>query len=361
MSAPKTSGITLTDITYLGRQGVKYGLILLVVLMVGRMTLNFAIAYWKALNPPKPPAPTMGFGQLPAVMFPEQTSDDKPVTYKLELATGKFPEFPDRMKVFFMPLSAPSLLDDQNARKLASTLGFSFEPTRIGTEYRFTKSQPLSSTLELDSVTHDFKLTSDYLSRPELIVNPDLPNQGEAVSQVRSFLSAADLIESDMATSSGEVVYLKSIGSELQPALSFSEAEFVQVDLNRTPVDNAYPFFTPGGLHGIAHAILSGGVSKRDQIVEMEFWYQPIQYSEVETYPLRSVQSAWEVLKSGEGYIAEAGESQTAVVRDVSLGYFDSFEEQPYMQPIFVFSGDAGFLGYVPALDPAVTVPNTEL
>ena len=40
-----------------------------------------------------------------------------------------------------------------------------------------------------------------------------------------------------------------------------------------------------------------------------------------------------------------------AVIRRVYLGYYDDFEEQEYLQPIIVFEGDDGFLGYVHALD----------
>jgi len=32
------------------------------------------------------------------------------------------------------------------------------------------------------------------------------------------------------------------------------------------------------------------------------------------------------------------------------LGYFDDFQFQPYLQPIYVFAGDDDFLGYVPAI-----------
>lgn len=354
------AGPTLTNITFMGRQTVKYGLIAIVLLMTGRLLLNAFIEFWKAANPPPPPPPTMGFGRLPAIEFEDQTLADKPERYVLELASGRLPNFSDRAKVFFMPQAAPSLLDDDRAREIGAELGFPFEPTVIGQTYRFTKPQPLSSTLELDSVTENFTLTTDYLSRPNLIINPDPPSEARAVSIVRSFVSAAGLINRDIATASGEVVYLKSLGTSLEPAVSFSEAEFVKVDINREPIDSVYPFYTTAGTQGVISAILSGGLEGSDSIVEMEFYYQPIDYTQVETYPLRTSQEAWNVLKAGEGYVANPGDGQQAVIREVVLGYYDSFEEQPYMQPIYIFAGDDGFLGYVPALDPRVWGPSGE-
>jgi hypothetical protein len=42
------------------------------------------------------------------------------------------------------------------------------------------------------------------------------------------------------------------------------------------------------------------------------------------------------------------------VVRAMSLGYFEDWEtEQEYYQPVYVFTGDDNFVGYVQAIDPA--------
>lgn len=352
------TGFTLTNATFLGRQFLKYGLIFVVVLMAGRMFINASISYWKALNPPPPPPPTVGFGRLPMPVFPEQATEDKPVEYILEVASGRFPDFGDRAKVFFMPRSVPSLLDDEETRVIGASLNYPFEPSVIGSIYRFTKTEPLTTTLEVDAVTKHIFVTSDFLSRPDLIINPNPPSQDAANTIVKSFISSADLLEDDIATVSGEVTYLKSLGSELQPALSFSEAEFAELNLNRAPIDG-YSFYTPDGTKGIVHAILSGALRGQDSIVELEFQYQPIDYSQVETYPIRTAQQAWDVLKVGEGYVAQAPESGRAIVRQVTLGYFDSYQEQQYMQPIYVFTGD-NFMGYVPALDPIVWVSSAE-
>ena len=40
-----------------------------------------------------------------------------------------------------------------------------------------------------------------------------------------------------------------------------------------------------------------------------------------------------------------------AVVRNVSLAYYDSVIPQNYLQPIYVFEGDGNFIGYVSAID----------
>ncbi|MFZ1721710.1 MAG: hypothetical protein WAU07_04345 [Microgenomates group bacterium] len=351
---PQSVGPTLTNVTEIGRKVVKFGLIGIVVLMVGRVSINAFVAYWKATHPPPPPPPTVGFGTLPAVMFPEKSTDDSPISYRLETANGQLPQFGDRAKVFFMPKAASSLLDDQTAKTIASSFGFIFQPEILSTEaYRWTKSEPLQSTLELNTRNHHFKLTTDYLSRPELLLNSSVPSSFKAVDTVKSMLKGASLLPSDVATASGEVVFMKAVGGELDEAVSPSDTDYLQVDLFRTPIDNKYRMYSPEGLKGTISAVISGAARADSSVVELISYYSPVDYSQVHTYPIRTSQEAWQVLQAGEGFVAYPSKNETAVIRSVSLGYFDDYEEQEYLQPIYVFSNpEDGFLAFVSAVDP---------
>lgn len=351
------TGLTLTQATHFGRLTVKYGSLFIVFLIVGRIFLRSFIAFWQAINPPPPPPPTVGFGLLPAIDFPLQTKDEQPTSYRLETASGTTPNFGDRAKVFLMIRSAPNLLADQQAKEIAATYDFVFEPEVIGSDtYIWRKSQPLETQLEMNIFTKDFELSSDYLSRPEILSNNQLPDDFAAVQQVKDFLSDVDLLPKDMATAAGEITYLKSLGGKLTPAVSFSDADFLQIDLNRSPIDQSFRMYTSEGYKGAAHAIISGAFTGRNSIVEFDFNYQPIDYEQVETYPIRTSQQAFRSLQNGEGYVVNAPENESEVViRQVSLGYYEADEEEDYLRPIYVFEGDNDFLAFVNALDPEYT------
>ncbi len=346
------SGPNLSQLAFISRQAIKFGGIFLVLFMVGRTFLIAFTAYWKAAHPAPPPPPTVGFGILPSLRFPIKDDDEKPTSYKLETATGGVGTFPDRAKVFLMTRSVPSLLDDQKAKEIAASMNFLFAPETLGdTEYRFSKSTPLESFLTIDTVTHHFELTSDYMSRPELLSDNDIPDQVQAVTTVKSLLSRADLLADDVSTASGETLFMKAIGTQLTPALSFSDADYIKVDLNRTPIDGVYRAYTPEGDRGIISAVVSGFFTGSDAVMEMQYDHQLVDYAQYHTYPLRDAQMAWKLLQSGEGYVAQKGEFDNAVIRNVYLGYYDDTEEQDYLQPIYVFEGDGGFVGYVSAVD----------
>ena len=344
---------TLTNINFMGRQFVKYGLAFLVFLMVGRILLTAFVNYWKATHPAPPPPPTFGFGVLPQIEFPYQDEEEKPNSYVLEVPGG-LTEINDRAKVFMTVKSTVNLLADEKVKEIAANYGFIFAPSTISDQfYRFSKNQPIDMSFDISSFDFTFSLKSNYLSIPALISNQskaNLPEEFEAVEEVKSYIESADLLGSDMATASGEVTFLKSIGGELEEAFSLSDADFVRVDLNRTPIDGAYRIYTPEGEKGIVSAVLTGAFSGRNSIVEMDYYYRDIDYLNIETYSIRSVKSAWKTVQAGEAYIASGGDLDEVIVRDVELAYYDSFEDQTYLQPIYVFKGDNDFLAFVPAV-----------
>lgn len=348
-----SSGPTLTNITSLGRNVVKYGVIVLVVLIVGRVFLSAIVSYWKATHPPPPPPPTVGFGKLPRLSFPTKDEEEKPRSYRLETASGKTPLISDRATVYLMPKSVPSLLADERVKEVAATYNFIFQPEVISNStYRWTKSQPLEMSLQINVLTLNFSMKSDYLTRPELLSKIKMPESFEAVNRVKSFLSQAGLLKVDIATSSGQVTFLKSLGGELSIADSLSDADFVKVDIDRLPIDGRYQMYGPKKDMGVVSGIITGALSSSSSIVELEYHYYNVDYSQVETYPIRSSKDAWKILQAGEGYIVDKGKLEGAVVRDITLGYYEDWDEQEFLQPIYVFKGDEGFLGYVQAVDP---------
>ncbi len=348
----KAQPLTLTKVTKFGRSFIKYGTITLVVLMIIPTTLSAIVAIAKMLNPPPPPAPTVGFGKIPGPSFPTQTATHKPKSYTLETPTGDLPQFGDRSFVYLLKKNTANLLDNENAKKIAAMYTFTTEPEQLnGKTYRWTKLQPLRTTFDLDIIDHNFSYETDYLSHPELILETTLPSDFDAVQQVKSFLQVGGLLPNDMASSSASIHYLKAIGGALKPALSVSDADFVSVSINRYPINNSFQFYTPDGNTGIIQALLTGGKTS-ESLVSIKRSYFPADYDQEETYPLRTTANAWNTLQAGEGYIAQKGTDERAVIRSVELGYYDSFEFQNYLQPIYVFKGDGGFIGYVPAISP---------
>lgn len=354
-AAPKAP--SLTDIAFYARGFIKYGAFLLMFLIVGRVLLNISTAIYKVLNPPKPPGPTNGFGTLPAVVFPQGTSTI--TSYSLQTKNGGFPVLENQLPVYLMPLAKATLFSLDQSKQVASSLGYVFAPDQIdAVHYQWKRTTPITSTLIMDIVNRNFTLTMDWASDPNFLAAKNLPQASAAQIDAKNILRTANLLTPDVATSEARATYLKAAGTDYAPAVSQSEADFVQVDVFRSPILQKFQILRYDPTLGAARLIFSGNSARDKKIVLMNYLHFPIDYEQFETYRLITPAEAWAQLQAGKGYVAlvDAGTTD-AIIRNVALAYYDSDTPQNYLQPMYVFTGDNNFYGYVSAVAPLVQTP----
>lgn len=367
---------TLTDTAYYSRQGVKYGAIGFVALLLLYWTGTGLIRFWQATHPAPPPPPAASFGILPSISFPEDKATV--ASFDLQTPTGTLGTFPDRLRVFVATAKKSSFLAADNANQLAKKLGFTGQPTlESSTRYRWSSETPLPSALEMDIINTYFSLTRAWPADPTLVTNKRFTGDQQTILDARNFLTQAGLLATDLI--GGEkATYLRASGSQFIAAISLSEADFVKVDFfrqpfsppaltspspTRTPSPAAgpeYAFFTPDPLTGLISIIVSGSPDAAKRIISVDYRYTPIEYESFSDYPLKTADQAWEELSSGGGYIASFTGSGPAVIRRVNLGYFDPLTPHEFIMPIYVFSGDNNFVAYVSALAETVVQAATQ-
>lgn len=327
---------------------IKWGSISIVALMVGRLLIGGGISWYKNAFPDIPD-PTIGFGILPPIVFPDQ--EPRQLTYRLETVSGSLPKLPTQAEVLFMKAQRPNLLALERSQEDADVLGFKVNPEKISdTTYRWVVQTPTPMSLTASIYDGRFVWKTDWSSNPNFLAVKSLPTQTQAIKEARDLVGKIEDNPDDLIQGETTVSYLKGFNGAFQPATSLVDADFIQVDLYRKRYNDQYPFVTSSARQGIVRAILSGN-SRAGRILQVEYNYFPIDYTQIETYPLRPVNQAWQELQQGKGYVAslEAGTTEV-VVRKVELGYYDSFELQQYMQPVYVFSGDNNFVGYIQAV-----------
>lgn len=347
---------TLTETAYTARQVIKYGSLGFLGLIVLWFTGSGIINWWKLTHPEPPPPPTMDFGQLKAIIFPASTVQN--LEYELLTPDGTAGNFPDRMKVFFVPEKKSSFSDTKKATELAQQLDFLFEPTVINkTTYRWTRTDPLPSSLEVDVITQNFYLKRQWQADPTLVTNKKFNSDKQVVMDAQSEVRRAQLLATDLVGNE-KVSYLRAQGSQLIPAISLSEADFVRVDFFRKNIEekgannkvlSSYAFYPLKADQGLAWVILAGVAEQKRKLMEFDYHYYPIEYETFGTYPIKTAQTAFEELKGGKGYVAAFEGSGKGTVRRVALGYIDSADNR-YTMPVYIFTGDNGLVAYVSAI-----------
>lgn len=345
---------SLTEASILSRKIIRYGLYLLILIIVGRIAWWGVTKVYTQLNPPEPPKASTAFGKLPLLPFPEKPKLEN-IAYKLETAEGSLPTFPEIINVYEMPQAQSSIQGLEAAKEKARGFGFSPEGKlvvdSVPNVYLFKKpDKPSSFTINI--ITGVFSISYDIASDPGVLSQVP-PAPSPAVSSAHSYLGRGGLDQPDL-TGTETVQLLRIEGGKFVPAISLSEAQVTKVNVFRKKYGgkdetDGYPAVTPDMPEANVWFMFSG---RGSDILASEYHYFSVKEDSFETYPIKTADKAWEELKSGKGYIANPGDrkSNEVVVRKVYLGYYDPGQYTPFYQPVVVFEGDNGFFAYVPAV-----------
>lgn len=347
----------LTQTAYITRKSLKIGTISLISFLVLRTIFGIGVKIWRQLHPPPPPPPTVSFGKLPKIKFPPSNNENQNLTFKLETVDGKLPNLPSITKVYFINPVKPNLLALERASELAAKLGFKNQPQPLNeTTYRWTNEKNPPTFLEIEINTLNFHLYYDYQNDQEILEGKTLPTNQQAAQEVKSFLASHNLLPQDIATGTAEFRYYRLAIPNLIPVSSLSEADFVQVNLFRADIEG-FKILPPNPQKTPIYFLFSGSRALGKRIVEIRYIYYPIEKEIFGTYPLKPISQAWAELENNQGFVAVLGNNPEGkiTIRKIYLAYFDSEEPQNYLQPIYVFEGDKGFLAYVSAVSPQWT------
>lgn len=345
--------VTLTETAYYTRRTINWLILAVIGYIILRLSWTIFVAAWLAIFPPKPPPPNNAFGVLPKLQFPEQASPSARLTFRLETIEGRVPLASESAAVYFMSKSPANLLALNETQEFADRLGFDINPIQETKNlYRFSDPDFILRTLRYDIVSKNFILRYRFEEDPGIFSEKNFAGSDAVLAEAKSVLQSLQLFHQDIKAGKTTVTFLKLTGDRLLPTTSLSSADAVRVDFYRRPIGST-PIVTPNPDEGSVNFVFSGSQSEKRQFLQFAYTFWPFDYETVATYTLKTSSQAWSELQSGGGFIARYPRTGTqAVVRNVYIAYYDSYDPQTYLQPVFVFEGDNGFMGYVPAVAP---------
>jgi hypothetical protein len=186
---------SLTEVAYQSRRIIKYGGLSLIAFSLIWWMGSLAIKLYLVAFPPYI-APTVRFGILPKMVFPEKEFEKK--TFSLELSNDNWPKFPDQSKVFMIYRSKSIIGALEEAKKTAKLVGFTGEPKeiRIGV-YEFSDLVS-NKKMTINVLTGNFDISYPYLSDQLLLSPDDMPSKEEAVNYAKNYLDQAGKLFTDL-------------------------------------------------------------------------------------------------------------------------------------------------------------------
>jgi len=327
---------------------LKWSGIIIGSLIVLVFLFRFGIFIKDTIAPTPPPPPTMTWGKLPPIVFPESQYTQK-IEYTTNTLTGILPSLPDRTNVYLLATPEASLQSLKNTTTLVNNVGFDQDGIRVAeTIYQWQNPEPPLLKMQYDIVTKDFKLTSEFLSNPNVLTASSLPNENESKSIAEDFLANLNAFPSDFDATKSAVTFFAIENGSLSPTTSLSNAQIVRIDFFQKDV-NQLPIYYPEYPWAPTY-LLVGSAQYQGEVVAGDYYHHIITETS-STYPISTVQQALEKLKQGKGYIASyKGSSSTVQIQNAKLAYYLSKESKTYIMPIIVFEGNNEFIAYVSAI-----------
>ncbi len=343
--------MSLTETAYYTRRSINWTIIGVIGYFVMRLLWGIAVIVWFMVFPPQAPPPNHAFGKLPAIKFPTVASGSAQLTYQLETIDGSLLVSSPSANVFFMPKSAPNLLGLNKAQEFAQEMQFDPSPIQENKNiYRFNDTENPLRRLRYDIVSKNFIIRYAFERDASIFIEKNFSSADALKLEAYSYLQSNNLLHEDIEDAQSSISYLRLQSDQMIPTTSLSQSDAVRIDFFRKPIGNT-PVVTPTFDEAPISMLLSGASNAKKRILQFAYTYWPIDYQTSATYALKSTAIAWEELQQHKGYIAKYPKNSTvATIRNVYIAYYDSFDPQIYLQPIFVFEGDNGFVGYVPAI-----------
>ncbi len=338
---------SLTQTAVTSRKAVRFTIYFIIFLFVGRIVLNIAIGIAQKIFPAPPPPPTVKFGVLPRIAFPDQKELKFP-KFRLETPDGELPSLPTQMKVYKIEKPASNLLALDTAKTKAFALGFQGEPEEVSTSiYKFTKILA-PAVMQMNIINNTFTISYDLVSDPTpLETRP--PTAEQAKSTAQGFLSSGGILPKQLSEGVITNQYLKTENRKLIPALSLSDANFVKVNFFKKDFDK-FPSVSKSPFEANVWLILSGDTNREKQVIAGQYYFFPVDETLFSTYPLKTAKEAFDDLQQNKAFIANNVSTQEVALRKIYLAYFDSGTAEDFYQPVIVFEGDSNFVAYVPAV-----------
>lgn len=351
---------SLTETAYYTRRTINWTILGVIGYIILRLFWGILVSVYITVFPPKAPPPNYAFGTLPALKFPVgAASPSGQLVYQLQTIEGSVPETSPSAHVYFMPKTGSNLLALSTAQSFAKRLGFDTNPISDPSDnniYRFDDPEAPLRHLWYDVVSSNFVIRYDFQQDAGLFLNNNVPTAQQAQAEAKTILQTYNLFPADYAGGNVTVTYYRVNQNALVTVPSQSQADAVRVDFYR-PYIASTPVVT-GVSGGPISITLSGSPNSKKRILQFSYTYWPVDYQTNATYKLKTSTQAWQELQSGAAYVIKyPGNNQVIMVRNVYLAYYDSLDPETYLQPVFVFEGDGGFMAYVPAISPEYVDP----
>lgn len=348
--------MSLTDVSYYFRKILPYSIFALIFIVVFYFFIKVFLIYLDS-NKVKPLIinPIFSLITAPQIVNPNDPAQQPfgyPANgYTLDTIEGTPVTATDTAKVFFLPESPTRLGYIQNAYLMAKSFGFSPDVKYVLNNKNLT-FEDSQRNLAIDVSNFNFTYEYKYANEPDLFINTTIPDETKIKEDARSFLRQTGRYPDELAQGKDQVSLFTYDQSSRQfvKTDNVNEATVAEVDFFRPDIDG-FSIVTPKSLLFSQNYVVMVYHDNTPTVIKAQIKFFEKEEDKVGIYPVKTGDQAYEDLKHNKALIVNPGTTTGAItIKKMGMGYFDPDFYQQYLQPVYYFIGDNGFVAYVPAV-----------
>lgn len=341
--------MTLTELSYYSRKFAPFALLFFLILLIFYYLIK---VLFLTLTPPKPKSLYINpiFGKIKKPLIKDFTSSSN-LKFRIDTIEGKPITATESAKVFFLPSATTRFGYREKIYLFAKTLGFDTEVVKHKLEGKEAVFNDETQSLRVDITNFNFTYEYNFENEPQIFENTVWPQKRESEDKAVNFLKAVGRYPTELAQGKTNAIFISYNPEAKQMRLleSNADANMVEVDFYR-PDQGQYPVVSPKYFNSQNYVMMVFYQSDF-KIIKAQIKFYEKSDAQIGTYPIKTGDSAWEVLNSARGLVIQNQlDSKDIVIKKMFLGYLDQDIYQEYLQPVYVFLGENNFVAYVPAI-----------
>ncbi len=341
--------MTLTEVSYYARKYLPHAILAAIIGLIVYYSIQIFTLLYKSEKKEVFTDTTFGLISKP---FIKDASSSAGIKFSLDTIEGTPVTATAAARVFFLPPAPAKFGYRESAFLMAQNLGFDVQSAK----YRLVNKQAIfedeKQKLTVDIGNFNFNYRYDFEKEPELFDSFTIPTSETAESSTLGFLQNVGRYPQELVAAEIQPIYFFYDPDEknLKQVSRNTDANLVEIDFFRPKVDG-YPIVTSKFPNSQNYVLGYYNADEEFKVLKAQIAFFEKSEEQVGIYPLKTGKQAYEALQKGGGLVlSNAPKNYAVVVKKMFLAYFDPDVYQDYLQPVYVFIGEANFVAFVPAV-----------
>jgi hypothetical protein len=260
-------------------------------------------------------------------------------------------------RVYYLPPKTPQFGYREKIIFSAKEVGFKTEIIKYSMQDNIASFVDAKQSLNIDVDNYNFNYKYNFENDSQIFKDSKIAQRNVVENRVKvdavTFIDKIKKFPEELALGKERIIYLdyNVAKKEFNVVKRKEDANAIEIDFYRADIDGTGTI-PPKYYNSQNYVVLTYSKSELPRIIKAELKYFEKETTKVGVYPLKTGVQAWDDLKNKNGTIISLGNNsgENIAIKSMKLFYFDPDIYQPYLQPVYVFVGENGFVAYVEAV-----------